>query len=293
MTHDTSRPDGIYDFDYEPAPDRLSPSGAKKLLQPAGPARFDDDRTRPKKPESKFDMGKLVHRFVLGAGDEVAPIIGRDKKTGELIEYANYNTNDAKAIRDKAYADGLIPAFQWQIDQAIKMAGIVHEHPHAGPLISAGEPEKWLYATEPETGQRIRLRPDCRTPEDGRLWISEFKTTGEKADRDGFGRTAYNLKYYLQFVFAVVAARALGLDENPAFVFIVQETDSPYLVNMHEMDADYFHGAYDEMRQAIAIFQRCNTNNTWPGYGTGINSMRPPPYAFRKPTIADLIGADQ
>ncbi|WP_172831129.1 PD-(D/E)XK nuclease-like domain-containing protein, partial [Mycobacterium asiaticum] len=183
----TETPDGIYGFGYQPAPERLSPSGAKKLLQPGGPARFDYERRHPKKPEPKFDMGKLVHRLVLGAGEEIAPVVGRDEKTGEPIRYANYNTKAAQAIQRKAWEDGMIPALQHQIDTATEMARLVHEHPYAGPLLSEGEPEQWLYATDQITGQPIRLRPDCRTPRD-RLWVIDVKTTGEKADQATFSR---------------------------------------------------------------------------------------------------------
>lgn len=77
-------PDGIYDFAYRPAPERLSPNGAKKLLQPAGPARFDYERSHPRRPEPKFDMGKLVHRIVLGAGEEIAPSSAPTRRRASL-----------------------------------------------------------------------------------------------------------------------------------------------------------------------------------------------------------------
>ncbi|RFZ15057.1 exonuclease VIII [Mycobacterium marinum] len=279
-------PDGIYDFAYRPAPGRLSPSGAKKLLQPAGPARFDYERRHPKKPEPKFDMGKLVHRIVLGAGDEIAPVAGPDPKTGELIRYGNYNTKAAQAIRDKAYADDMIPALQHQIDTATEMARVVYEHPEAGLLFSEGDAERWLYGTDPLTGQPIRSRPDCMTERD-RLWIIDFKTTGEKADRATFSRKAYDFGYYLQFAFSVAAARSLGRDD-PVVVFVVQELAPPYLVNLLELDADYYRGARDDMTRAIGIFRQCTKAGVWPGYPLGIQPCSPPPYAFRTNSYADL-----
>lgn len=278
----TDLPDGVYDFgEYRPAPGRLSPNGAKKLLQPAGPARFDYERRNPRKPEPKFDMGKLVHRFILGEGEEVAPIIGPDPKTGELVTYANYNTKAAQAIRDKAYADGMIPALQSQIDTATEMARIVHEHPYAGPLISEGDAERWLYATDPITGQSIRLRPDCMTQRD-RLWLIDVKTTGEKADRATFSRKAYDLGYHLQFAFAVAAARSLGLDDQPVMVFIVQELAPPYLVAVHELDADFYQGGRDDMTRAIALFQLGLSTGRWDGYPPDVQPVSPPPWAFRR-----------
>lgn len=264
-------PDGVHtNFDYRSDPARLSPNGAKKLLTPGGPARFDWERRHPRKAEPKFDMGKLVHRLVLGAGEEIAP-----------IHFPNYNTKAAQEQRDKAYAEGMIPALTHQFDTAVEMARIVHEHPEAGPLLAGGDAEVWLYATDPETGQKIRLRPDCMNWRDDRLWIIDVKTTGEKADRNTFSRKAYDFGYYLQFAFSVVAARALEIDEQPAMVFIVQELNPPYLVAVHELDADAFRKGRDDMTRAIRIFQECTHTGFWPGFPDDVQPVSLPPWAFR------------
>ena len=285
-------PDGVYPtLGYHSAPERLSPSGAKKLLQPGGPKKFDYARTHPKKPEPKFDMGKLVHRLVLGAGEEVAPIIGPDPKTGELVTYGNYNTKAAQAIRDKAYADGMIPALQHQIDTATEMARVVHEHPEAGPLLSEGEVEGWLYATDPVTGQKIRTRPDCWTWRDGRVIFSDVKTSGESVDSDTFERKAYKFGYHLQLAFNIVAANALWPGCEPGMVLIAQELDPPYDVNVLEYDARAFTKARQEMTDAIVTFQHCTKTKTWPGHQRGIETMSLPNYAFyqNQTTISDLL----
>lgn len=293
MTDDL--PDGIYDFDYRPAPNRLSPSGAKKLLQPGGPKKFDYERTHPKKPEPKFDMGKLVHRFVLGAGEEVAPVVGPDPKTGELVTYANYNTKAAQAIRDKAYADGMIPALQHQIDTATEIAGIVRDHPEAGPLLSEGDVERWLYATDPVTGQKVRTRPDFWTWRDGRVIFGDVKTSGEPVDRASFERKAHNLGYHLQLAFNIVAANALWPGCEPGMVLIAVELDPPHDMNVFEYDARAFTQAREDMTTAIQLFQHCTRTGFWPGHQRGIETMSLPNYAFyqNRTTIADLLeGAD-
>ena len=64
-------PDGLHThFDYRPEPDRLSPNGAKKLLPPSTPARFDYDRKHPQKTKRVFDFGTVAHKLVLGEGDQ-------------------------------------------------------------------------------------------------------------------------------------------------------------------------------------------------------------------------------
>lgn len=276
--------DGVHThFDYVPDPDRISPNGAKKLLPPSTPAKFDYYRRHRQKPKREFDFGHLVHLFVLGEGEQVAP-----------IDAPNYNTKAAQAARDKAYADGLVPVLPQQMDTAIEMARVVHEHELAGPLLKDGDAEVWLYATDPETGQKIRLRADWMTWRGGRIWVADYKTCVD-ANPKTFGRKAYDFGYHLQFAFSVVAARALEIDDAPAMVFICQEKEPPYLVSVNELDADAFSLGRADMIRAAAIFQQCTATGVWPGYSPEINSVSLPPWAFsvNQPTINDLLQGAQ
>jgi hypothetical protein len=191
-------------------PARLSPRGAKRLLEPGGPAKFQWERTQPAEHKPHFDFGRLVHLFVLGEGDQVA-----------LIDADGYTTKYAREQRDKAHADGLIPALRSQIDEAAAMASAVRQHPIAGPLLAEGDAEHWLYATEPETGQGLRMRLDWMTQKD-RLYVVEYKTCAD-ADPRTFARKSYDYGYHLAAAFAVTCARALELDDSPAYLVIAQE----------------------------------------------------------------------
>lgn len=283
--------DGIYpaSMGYQPDPTRLSPNGAKKLLEPGGPAKFQYARTHPQKPKAVWDFGKLVHLFVLGEGDQVAP-----------IEFPNYTTKDAREQRDKAYETDLIPALTHELDAAKAMADAVHSHPLAGELLADGSPEQWLYATgydlDTDAAHGLRMRVDWMTQHDGRLSIVEFKTAAD-ASPQVFARKAYDFGYHLAFAFAVTCARLLELDDSPAYLYIVAEKEPPYLVSVCELDAEAFLLGRKDMQQALDIYRRCTDTGDWPGYGDGLNPIRLPPWAFKtnqpnQPTIGDLLQVD-
>lgn len=273
-------PDGVYGgFPYHSNPARLSPNGARKLVQPGGPAKFDYQRTHPEEPKSHFDFGHVIHRLVLGEGEDIAPV------------YAdNWTTKAAKEQRDKARAEGLVPILAKDFDRAREMAAAVHQHPEAARLLADGDAEQWLYATDPETGQGLRQRLDWMTQLDGRLHIVEYKSAAD-ADPKVFARKAYDYGYHIAFAFAVLCAHALELDDSPAYLIIAQEKDAPYLPSVCEFDLDAYQCGKEQVRKAIQIFRQCNETGMWPGYGDGIHSISLPPWAFRTdhPTIGDVL----
>lgn len=279
-----TKPDGVYaSFDYEPDPSRLSPNGAKKLIEPGGPAKFLYDRTYPQEPKPHFDFGHVVHRLVLGEGEEIAPV------------YAdNWTTKAAKEQRDKARGEGLVPILAKDYDRAREMADAVHQHPEAARLLKYGDAEQWLYATDPETGQRLRQRLDWMTELDGRIHIVEYKSAAD-ANPKVFARKAYDFGYHVAFAFAVLCARALDLDESPAYLIIAQEKEPPYLTSVCEFDLDAYQLGKQQVHKAIEIFRQCNETGEWPGYGNEIHSLSLPPWALRtdQPTIGDVLKLEE
>lgn len=275
-------PDGWHRLSgYVPEPERLSPHGALKLLK--SPQRFDYDRSHPSAPTKAFEMGHAVHRLVLGEGEELAvldPAVHGLKRDGTLADNPAATAGWKTAV-DEARANGQVPIHIDEFATATAMADRVHAHPEAGPLLADGHAETWLYATEPETGQPIRLRTDFMTWRDGRLWILDYKTMKD-ASREAFRKDAYKFGYYMQFVFTITAVRALELgDGPPVMVFVCQEKDPPYDVAVYEMDVDFWRLGVQRMHAAARLFQHCTALGEWPGYPPKIQSVGPPAWAFR------------
>lgn len=287
------RPDGVYppSLGYEPDPTRLSPNGAKKLLEPGGPAKFDWARKHPQKTKREWDFGRVAHKIILGEGDEflvLDPQIHGLKKDGEVA--ANPRATATWALAEtKARAEGLTPIHADDYRKAIEMANVVHEHPLAGPLLAEGSAENWLYATEPETGQGLRMRTDWMTRRD-RLYAIEYKSAAD-AEPKAFARKAYDFGYHVAFAFAVTMAQLLELDDAPAYLVIAQEKAPPYLVSVNEFDSDAYTLGMRQMQQAIALYRECCETGVWPGYPPEIHSLSLPAWALaqNQPTIGDLL----
>jgi hypothetical protein len=233
----------------------------------------------PPEPKPHFDFGHLVHALVLRKGATIAEI-GAD----------DYKTQTARALRDAAHERGEIPALTKDIHKAALIANQVLAHPIAGPLLREGDAEVSLFATDPDTGLKIRGRVDWMTTNEGRLTIVDLKTAAD-ANPKVFARKAYDYGYHIQFAWYVTLARLLELDEYPAFLFAVVEKEPPYLTSVVELDTSSFIQGCVDMRRAIDIFQRCTETGVWPGYGDYIHSVSLPPWAFNtnQPTIGDLL----
>lgn len=275
--------DGLYgkipDFVYHQDRGSLSSSGARLLLPPSCPAKFKERMDNPPKPKREYDFGHVAHRLILGEGADIVE-----------IEAPDYRTKDAREQRDKAHADDKVPVLTSELDKARRMADKVLRDPDAGPLFKRGHAEVSLYHVDPETGVRLRARPDWLTLIDDRLWCVDFKTTNT-ANLDEFERKAAGFGYHLQAAFYLDLLIALEIHAEPAFVLVACEKDAPHIVSVREPDAEAVAEGRRRNRQAIRLYARCHERDEWPSYATGIVPMSLPPWAFTETTLDDLFTA--
>ena len=266
----TAREPGVYedvpDTDYHHDQVSLSSSGARTLLNDS-PARFAYDREHGSGPKRTYDLGHAAHRLVLGAGSELVE-----------VEHDNYLTKAAKEAKADAYAQGLVPLLSKEMRVAEAMAAKVRSHPVAAMLLEAGRPEVSLYWTDEASGVQLRARPDWLPARPGRLIITDYKTT-VTAHPKKFARKAADYGYHQQAPWYIDGAIALELDEDPAFVFIAQEKEPPYLVSVVELDAAAIAEGRRLNRQAIDLYAQCVEDNEWPGYGDGVELLSLPAWA--------------
>lgn len=273
--------DGVYpaSLGYFPDPTRLSPNAAKRLLPPSTPKKFDEWRKNPPEVKKAWDFGKVAHKLVLNEGDQflvLDPDIHGLKADGTSAAQPT-STASWKQAETRARAEGLTPIHVDDYRKALAMAEVVHQHPTAGPLLSQGVAEQWLYWTDEESGQKLRQRIDWMHQRDGRLTIVEYKTAAE-ADPDRWPRRAFKLGYFLAYAFAVMGAKTLGLAKDPDYVFIAQEKEPPYDLVVYEPDIEASAVARRQMRQVIATYQQCMKTQEWPGYPMGRVPLSPPPW---------------
>ena len=74
-------------------------------------------------------------------------------------------------------------------------------------------------------------------------------------------------------------ARALGLDDDPGFLFVFQEKTAPYLVTVAQLDDGAIQAGREQMAAACEIWRDCTATGIWPGYSDGIETITLPPWA--------------
>jgi hypothetical protein len=247
---------GIYDLTNEqyhadPVPGAsLSSTGARRLLD--CPAKYRWEQDHGQAPRRTFDFGTAAHGVLLGSGPELVK-----------IKADNYRTAKAQDARDEARERGAVPLLPIEYEQIQQMAAAVRSHPIAGPLFSGdGVAEESLFWQDHATGVWRRARPDWRK---GRLLV-DYKTTVDASD-EAISKALLNYGYHQQADWYSAGARALGLIESAAFLFVFQEKAAPYLVNVVEMTAVTRRIGHHRNRKALALYRQCTDTGHWPGYG--------------------------
>lgn len=273
---------GVYydlpEADYHAQHDWLSWSRMKLLIPPSTPAHFKASLKKGEERKRHFDLGKVVHRLVLGEGAEfeVVQALNKQKKP---YEATSYDTVSAQVDRDRIYSEGRVPILRAELDAAEAMATSVGQHRIAAALLSEGKPEVSLFWIDDETGVKCRARLDwLPNPDIGarRLVVPDLKTALDGSAL-AFGKAAANHGYFGQWTHYLDGVRALGINKDPAFLFVVVEKDDPHLVNVGQFvkrdDVIQARRAVDHCRR---LYTECLASDAWPGYGDDINDFELP-----------------
>jgi hypothetical protein len=270
---------GVYNlpeaaYHSDPVPDgSLSSTGARKLLPPSCPALFKYERDHPRPYKKCFDLGHAAHKLVLGVGPE---LVGLDRP--------RWDTNEVKAQVADIRAAGGVPLKMDEYRQVHEMAAAIQAHPIASALFTpaAGEPERSLFWRDDETDVWCRARLDWQPhARGGRLIVPDYKTCGS-ANPQRLQKAVYEYAYFVQAFWYLDGIKALGLGEDPAFVFCAQEKEPPYLVTVFEVDATSLELGRRQSVEARRIYAECSRTGVWPGYSTDVELISLPPWVERQ-----------
>ncbi|ANA85358.1 exonuclease VIII [Gordonia phage VanDeWege] len=255
--------DGLYadvtEAAYHGDPGSLSSSQARTILKPGGPALL---KYAPRKEKKEWDYGHVAHELILGKGQGI-----------EVVDAPDWRTKAAKEKRDQAYADGKVPILQKDYHRAEGLRDAVLAHPLAAILFESGEPEQSLYAHDPETGVRLRCRPDWHTR---RTTFVDLKTTNDAAR---FEKSIAEYGYHQQEAFYRDVAELLGIRID-SFFFVAVEKEPPYLTAVVELTAADVDLGRRLNRAAIDLYAHCHQTDTWPGLPDEVGTISLPPWAY-------------
>ncbi|WP_439030263.1 PD-(D/E)XK nuclease-like domain-containing protein [Gordonia terrae] len=254
--------DGIYsdvpEDVYHGDPGSISSSQARTILKPGGPALM---RYAPRKEKREWDYGHVAHELILGKGSGI-----------EVVDAPDWRTKAAKEKAAEARAAGRVPILREKFEQAERLRDAVLAHPDASVVFETGVPEQSIYAHDPETGVRLRCRPDWHTG----IAFADLKTTKDAAN---FEKSVREYGYHQQEAFYRDVAALAGIEIGP-FVFVAVEKEPPYLTAVVELSAEDVDLGRRLNRAAIDLYAHCRRTDTWPGLPAGVRTITLPPWAY-------------
>lgn len=254
---------GVYimtaeEYHQDPVPGgSLSSSGARTLLPPSCPALFKFERDNPPAAKRVFEFGHAAHGALLGTGPRLV-----------VLDFDDYKTRAAQEARDAARAVGAVPLLAREYAVVVAMGNALSRHPFAGRLFTAGRytPEACLFWRDEPSGIMRRAMLDCLPDAgSGRMIIADYKTT-VSADPAKIAKSIMDHGYYMQAPWYVDGVKALGLADDPLFVFVFQEKTAPYLVSVVQCDIKAMRIGQLNNRKAIDLYAQCAAKGHWPAY---------------------------
>lgn len=210
---------------------------------------YDDD--------TKFDIGNVAHRLVLGRGKEI-----------EVVDFADWRTKASQETRENAADQGRIAVLRHQFDKAaaIAEAAKVQLSRHEARSAFTGGDGEVMIAWE-EDGVWFRslidwLHTDLRT-------IDDYKTSGMSMASHVLGGRAEAAGWHIQAAFierGLDALDAAGAGRR-LFRFIAQETDEPHALNVMSMDNYWMTMGRKKVAAGIDLWRAASKTNRWAGYG--------------------------
>jgi hypothetical protein len=210
---------------------------------------------------SEMYAGSIAHQMLLEGHYESAVIVDAD----------DWRTKAAKEQRDQAVAEGCYPILRRKFEPLREMVAAAYEQLNALRIdLTLGQDEET--AVWQEGSAWCRARFDKRAGD-----LYDYKTT-DNAEPNAFARRIAQMGYDVQAAFYQRGVHLLT-GEIPRFLFIVQETEAPYLLSVIELEPAWLELAHIKVDHAIRTWQECMESGRWPGYPQHIATAVMPGWA--------------
>lgn len=229
------------------------------------PEKFKYLEENPEKPTPALIFGQMVHKLILEPAtfsDEFAicPECDRRTKEGKAIWSAFVSgCGDREIISQEDY------------DKAVAMRDALLSNDMAEKLLSGGH-EIPIFWTDELTGEVCKVRLDALVLLDNSVLIVDYKTTGD-ASTEAFIRSAISYGYDFQSAMYSEAVKQKYNCQDPTFIFIAQEKDPPFSVNILACDKLFVERGFDTFRELLGIYHDCKQSGNWYGYTGAANTI--------------------
>ena len=156
---------------------------------------------------------------------------------------------------------------QDDVDTIAEMEKALLHCPLAKKLIyGKGQSEVPLFWTDPETGEKCKVKCDRIVTFNRRKYIVDYKTT-VTAETNRFNSEMWRLGYHFQAgMYTEGMMHALKLRKRPGFLFVDQEKKPPYSVNVIEASEELIEAGAIKFRELMDKYHNCKVLDMWPGY---------------------------
>lgn len=258
---------GIYrdiseaDYRADPCPSPSLTQSLAKIIVANSPrhAWVENPRLNPNyehDDDTKFDIGNVAHRLILGRGKEI-----------EIVQFADWRTKPAKEAREAAAAEGKIAVLEHQFNQASDMVSEAwltlrkHEDKDAFTNGNAEVMIAWQ-----EDGVWFRslidwLHDDLRT-------VDDYKSTAMSVAPHLLGLRAEAGGWHVQHAFierglAVLDPEGAG---RRRYRNIAQENYKPFGLNVLHMDEHWLTMGRKHVDAAVMRWKHAVETGDWFGY---------------------------
>ena len=242
--------------------DYLSSTEIRNLL--ITPAHYKARKNEGERNTPALNFGSATHSMILQPElEEVAALPKIDKRTkAGKAEFAEFcDENEGKIIvSEKEYLT--IQAMQ----------KVLYKHKYAKRILDRKSIKKEVSAVwREDSGDDsflCKLRADILSQATDNEFIVDYKTTGD-ASHYGFSRQIFNKGYHIQAYHYARGMKALT-GKDHIFMFIAQEKEAPYAVNVFSVDEEVMEIAKDSWEKATSDYLESLKSGRWSAYKEGV-----------------------
>lgn len=243
---------------------------------------MDDDDSASK------SLGTLVHTAIFEPDLLEVEFVVEPEPDPKVFSLANgdpsTNPRSTKAFKEavaelEATGKTVVTREAW--DNAMEMRDAAYCHSAASKLLKAAGPvEASAVVTDPETGVRLKIRPDKLV---NAISANVNAKTTRNATRDAFMVDLYKLGYFRNFAFYDRALKALGWEPKRAIALAIDSTGPlDDRVAVHELDEGAMDAGHQLVEKYLLEIARCESSGIWPGHPQDIRSITLPEWAWSK-----------
>ena len=216
-----------------------------------------------KKRPAHVRFGKRVETSPMKLGSAAGAAILEPDDFEKRYARGPGNDTRLKTWKDAAAAapPGVTMLKENEFDAALCMRESAHATSSLRKLITGARIEQAAFAVDETTGLLVKVKPDLYNP--ALKIVADIKTSND-ASPEWFAKTMASYGYHVQEAFySDVWKQLLPVD---AFVFIVIESEVPYLAAQYELPPRAAAEGREICRQALALYAECKAKDEWPGY---------------------------